>query len=82
VLASPGTGAAPGQSARARTGPLLYRQFLVDPAIEETALATRISIHQPAPSNVGEPQSVRDAWDKLLQAQAEAAAELGEIEIN
>ena len=28
------------------------------------------------PSSVGEPQSVRDAWDKQLQAQAEADAEL------
>jgi hypothetical protein len=31
---------------------------------------------QPEPSNVGEPQSVRDAWDKQLQAQAQADAEL------
>jgi hypothetical protein len=46
----------------------------------------RWSIHQPEPSNVGEPQSVRDAWDKQLKAQAEADAELkaalDEIEIN
>ena len=28
----------------------------------------------PEPSNVGEPQSVRDAWDKRLQAQADADA--------
>ena len=28
------------------------------------------------PANVGEPQSVRDAWDRQLQAQAEADAEL------
>ena len=28
----------------------------------------------PEPSNVGEPQSVRDAWDKHLQAQADADA--------
>ncbi len=34
------------------------------------------SILQSEPSNVGEPQSVRDAWDKKLQAQAEADAEL------
>jgi hypothetical protein len=38
------------------------------------------------PSNVGEPQSVRDAWDMTLQAQAEAAAlisgDIDEIEIN
>ena len=40
----------------------------------------------PEPSNVGEPQSVRDAWDKTLQAQTEADAELkaalDEIEIS
>ena len=45
----------------------------------------RWSIFQPEPSNVGEPQSVRDAWDKQLQAQAEADAAireaLSEIEI-
>lgn len=44
------------------------------------------SIYQAAPSNVGEPQSVRDAWDKTLAAQAEADAELkaalDEIEIS
>jgi hypothetical protein len=28
------------------------------------------------PANLGEPQSVRDAWDKQLKAQAEADAEL------
>jgi regulator of protease activity HflC (stomatin/prohibitin superfamily) len=41
---------------------------------------------QPEPSNVGEPQSVRDAWDKQLKAQADANAQieeaLSEIEIN
>ncbi len=46
----------------------------------------RWSIFQPEPSNIGEPQSVRDAWDKQLQAQAEADAELkaalDEIEIS
>jgi len=31
---------------------------------------------QPEPSNVGEPQAVRDAWEKQLQAQAEADGEL------
>jgi hypothetical protein len=31
---------------------------------------------QPEPSNTGEPQSVRDAWDKQLQSQAQAEAEL------
>jgi hypothetical protein len=40
---------------------------------------------QPEPSNVGEPQSVRDAWDKHLQAQTEADTAireaLSEIEI-
>ena len=30
---------------------------------------------QPEPSNTGEPQSVRDAWDKQLQAQAQADAQ-------
>ena len=34
------------------------------------------SIYHPEPSNVGEPQPVRDTWDKKLQAQAEADAEL------
>jgi hypothetical protein len=41
---------------------------------------------QSEPSNVGEPQAVRDAWDKQLQAQAAANAQieeaLSEIEIN
>lgn len=41
---------------------------------------------QPEPSNAGEPQSVRDAWDKQLKAQAEAEAAikeaLAEIEID
>jgi hypothetical protein len=32
----------------------------------------------PGPSNVGEPQSVRDAWDKQLKAQAEADAAIRE----
>jgi hypothetical protein len=44
------------------------------------------SIHHPEPSNVGEPQPVRDAWDRQLRAQAEADAELKaaleEIEIS
>ena len=44
------------------------------------------STQQPEPSNVGEPQSVRDAWDKQLQAQADAHAQieeaLSEIEIH
>jgi hypothetical protein len=31
---------------------------------------------QPEPANTGEPQSVRDAWDRQLQAQAQADAEL------
>ena len=31
---------------------------------------------QPEPSNTGEPQSVRDAYDKQLQTQAQADAEL------
>ena len=30
---------------------------------------------QPEPSNTGEPQNVRDAWDRNLKAQAEAQAE-------
>ena len=46
----------------------------------------RLSIFQPEPSNVGEPQSVRDAWDKQLQAQAAADAAikeaLSELEIS
>jgi hypothetical protein len=40
----------------------------------------------PEPSNTGEPQTVRDAWDKTLRQQAEAGAELkaalDEIEIS
>lgn len=32
--------------------------------------------YEAPPSNVGEPQSVRDAWDAQLQAQAAADAEL------
>jgi hypothetical protein len=44
----------------------------------------RWNSYEPDPSNVGEPQSVRDAWDKQLQAQAEAdaaiKAALAEIE--
>jgi hypothetical protein len=37
---------------------------------------------EPPPSNAGEPQAIRDAWDKQLQAQAEAElkAALAEIE--
>lgn len=39
----------------------------------------------PEPSNVGEPQSVRAAWDKQLQKEADANAQieeaLSEIEI-
>jgi hypothetical protein len=46
----------------------------------------REPIFQPQPCNRGEPQSVRDAWDKQLQAQAEADAAireaLSEIEIS
>lgn len=42
-------------------------------------------IQQPEPSNVGEPQSVRDAWDRHLQKEADANAQieeaLSEIEI-
>jgi hypothetical protein len=34
------------------------------------------SIYHEPPSSTGEPQPVRDAWDKQLQAQAEADAEL------
>jgi hypothetical protein len=53
--------------------------------IEETAMA-KLSIYHPEPSNVGESQSVRAAWDKHLQAQADAAAQieeaLSEIEIS
>jgi hypothetical protein len=37
------------------------------------------SIRQPEPSNLGEPQSVRDAYDKRLQAQAEADALIKEL---
>ena len=37
----------------------------------------RWSLHMQEPSNVGEPQEVRDAWDKQLQAQqAKADASL------
>ena len=36
----------------------------------------RWTSYEPEPSNAGEPQSVRDAWDKQLQAQAQADAEL------
>jgi hypothetical protein len=36
----------------------------------------RWTSYETEPSSVGEPQSVRDAWDKQLQAQAEADAEL------
>ena len=32
----------------------------------------------PEPGNTGEPQSVRDAWDKHLLAQAEADAQITE----
>lgn len=30
----------------------------------------------PEPSDTGEPQTVRDAWDKALKAQADADADL------
>ena len=35
-------------------------------------------IQHPDPSNVGEPQSVRDAYDAHIQAQAETDAEAEE----
>jgi hypothetical protein len=36
----------------------------------------RWSIFHEPPASAGEPQSVRDAWDNQLKAQAEADAEL------
>jgi hypothetical protein len=47
---------------------------------------SRWSIHQPEPRNVGEPQSVRDAYDRILQGVREANAQIeeamSEIEID
>jgi hypothetical protein len=46
----------------------------------------RRSIHYPEPSNAGEPQTVRNAWDNHLKKEAEANAQIeearGEIEID
>ena len=36
---------------------------------------------EPEPSNLGEPQPVRDAWEQLLRAQAEVEPEAGEIQL-